>query len=132
MLQTHISEAHEYEKYEQMSYNDQFEVKQIICDNLCWSGWHKCFAFDEDNEIGVNLREVDDDDNFPCEKCAYKSEDIEDVKKHFQTIHNGNYVIKCWECAKQFNQMCEFKQHIGTYHYTPCFEGEPGPRSDEN
>ena len=137
-LSNHTFNEHEYKKYDGMSYNDQFEVKEIICDQLCWGafGWHRCFTDEDDNSyMGINIPGmVEDDDDFeiqtfPCDYSEYTSKSMDNVKKHFQVKHKDCYRIKCWECEKEVKTMTEFKQHIGTYHYEERFVGEPGPKS---
>ena len=72
-------EAHEDEKYNKMDDTDQLDVKQDICDNICWCGYHKCFNDDEDNELkGINVAKLREDyenslqEVFQCEVCNCK------------------------------------------------------------
>ena len=72
---------------------------------------------------GINLKGVSEVFNmkkqmFPCDYCSYKSNKMVNVVSHFETKHTGCYTIKCWFCEKELQTMNEFKQHIGTYHYT--------------
>ena len=113
----------EYKKYNDMSEYDQFDVGQEICLNICWSGFHKCMDYDEDNELlGVNVEKIRDDYNnrreerFFCEQCNYFSKEMEDVKIHYMKKHKKLY--SCWECGKIFYTISEFKKHHGSYHFT--------------
>ena len=42
-LSKHNTNIHEYEKYEKMNGQDQFEVQELICDKLCIAceSWHR-------------------------------------------------------------------------------------------
>ena len=122
-------EAHEDEKYNKMDDTDQLDVKQDICDNICWCGYHKCFNDDEDNELkGINVAKLREDyenslqEVFQCEVCIYKSENMENTKNHFMSNHRESFRFKCWDCNKEVKTISEFKQHIGTYHFTPVSE----------
>ena len=117
-----IEKSDEYKKYDSMDENDQFDVYQEICLNICWGGIHKCMKYDEDNELlGVSVEKIRDDYNnrreekFHCEKCEFFSTKMEDVKEHFMTKHKKSY--SCWECDKKFKTMFEFKRHYGSIHY---------------
>ena len=112
----------EYKKYDSMDENDQFDVYQEICLNICWEGFHKCMEYDEDNELlGVSVEKINDDyknrreEKFHCEKCEFFSKNMDDVKEHFMTKHEKSY--SCWECGKELKTMFEFKRHYGSVHY---------------
>jgi hypothetical protein len=52
-------QVHEYQKYENMNDDDQFEVKEEICGHLCWGGYYKFVDHMEDNELmGVIVRKI--------------------------------------------------------------------------
>ena len=122
VIETEANKYNEFVKYDNMNENDQFDVYQEICVNICWSGFHKCMEYDEDNElIGVNVDKIRDDYNnrseemFYCEKCKYCSKKMDDVKKHFMLNHKKTY--KCWECEKEIETISVFKRHYGTHHF---------------
>ena len=119
----------EYDKYDRMDDDDQFEVKEEICANICWCGHHKCFDHDQDNELmGVNVIKLragnDDEETYYCEDCDFKSDLMESVKNHFMLNHRDTYKYKCWECDKEVETISELKQHYGTFHYIPLSENE--------
>ena len=115
-------ESDNYKKYDDMNEHDQFDVYQEICLNICWSGFHKCMEYDEDNELlGVNVEKIRDDYNnqreerFYCENCTFSSKEMEEVKTHFEKKHIKSY--SCWECDKVMDTMTDFKRHYGSYHF---------------
>ena len=106
IIDNEIEKVDDYRKYDTMSENDQFDVYQEICMNICWGGFHKCVEHDEDNELlGVNVQRLNDDfqnrreEEYQCEKCNFCSKDMEAVKEHFLKQHRKSY--SCWECNKQ-------------------------------
>ena len=110
-----------------MEDHDQFEMKEEICANICWCGYHKCFDHDQDNELmGVHVKKLragnDDEETYYCENCDFKSDLMENVKNHFMLNHRDTYKFKCWECDKEVETISELKQHYGTYHYIPISE----------
>ena len=117
-----IDEGENYTKYDSMTEYDQFDVYQEICLTICWSGFHKCMDYDEDNELlGVDVGKIRDDYNnrreekFHCEKCIFFSKDMEDVKVHYLKKHTISYT--CWECDKVIETITEFKRHYGSNHF---------------
>ena len=113
-----------------MNGQDQFEVKELICDQLCVAceSWHRCFDDKSDEEFrGINLKGITGvfdmkKQMFPCDYCNFKSNNMEKVLQHFKTKHEGCYKISCWVCSTEVKTMEELKKHIGTYHYTPKHE----------
>ena len=112
-----------YSKYNNMDENQQWDVGEEICMNICWGGSHKCMNHDDDNELlGVDVVKIRDDyencrrDKFHCEKCEYSSTKMEEVKNHFIINHEKEY--SCWECEGNFSTITEFKKHYGSFHYT--------------
>ena len=118
-----IKSSDKYSKYNELNENEQFDVYQEICMNICWGGDHKCMAHDADNKLlGVDVEKIRDDYNngrkekFHCEKCEYLSTEIEDVRRHFMTKHKKSF--PCWECGETLSTITEFKEHYGSFHFT--------------
>ena len=94
----HLTEhlkTHEYDKYNNMNDDEQYEVKEMICGQVCWQGYHKCYELKEENELlGVDVDQIKEDykncvekEVYYCESCKYKSGKMESVKDHFMVTH---------------------------------------------
>ena len=52
ILEEHKKNNHRYDKYDKLGGRDQFEVQELVCDQLCvdCESWHSCWSDKSDQE----------------------------------------------------------------------------------
>lgn len=63
----------------------------------------------------VHLRLHNSEEEFSCVLCEFKTNSINDITNHVNSIHGQNYKYKCKECGKGFHMLSWFREHKN-YH----------------
>lgn len=117
------------DKFDNLSYDEQYESKMIICDKLCKAshGYHRCNDDDYEGYVGCDAfnitDEFDEDCNktelFPCEECDDVFEEYLKVREHFLKQHKRYEMIGCIEksCDYTVKSVEMLIKHIGVKHY---------------
>ena len=120
-------------KFKKLSEIEQLESKELLCDIYCKAsfGYHICTNDDFEDFIGCDILNIvdeyiNDEDGdeilgmaFPCRKCDERFHDIEILKKHFDTKHNGDNQMQCRidKCKFSGNTIELIKMHLGIDHF---------------
>ena len=117
------------EAFEKLSDEEQYESKEVLCDDICAApdGYHKCWPEGFERFAGCELTNytVDYDEtemkvvkSFPCEKCNEKFQQWENLKEQFTRTHGKKEMICCpvKECEFETKLVNNLIMHIGVYH----------------